>query len=97
MKQKDSPITSASSLLLDRLGVGIGMTMFGKVARKAVFGNCGAIGDTSVVAVVVLDGTSHCDWQLAIFSTVTYGLGGMSTELVQDDSQPFVDSREGSL
>jgi len=53
------PIAFATSLLFDTLWVSVSVTMFGEVARKAVFRKGCTIGQAAVVAVVVLVGASH--------------------------------------
>jgi hypothetical protein len=54
-----APITSTTTRLLDRGRVGVSVTRFGKIARKSVFRNSSAVGETSVVTIVGLVGTGH--------------------------------------
>ena len=55
-----SPVASATTLLLDASWVCVNVTCFAKVARKVVFWEGSAVGEASVVAVVLLVGASHC-------------------------------------
>lgn len=55
------PVAFAASLLLDTLWISVCVTMFGKVAREAVFRKGGTISQGAMVAVVSLVGASHCE------------------------------------
>jgi hypothetical protein len=53
------PVSLAKPLFLDTLGVGVSVTMFGKVAGETVFGLGSTISQGTVVAVVSFVGTGH--------------------------------------
>lgn len=46
-------------MLLDALGISVDVTRLGEVAWKTIFRYGSAVGDTSVISVVVLDSSSH--------------------------------------
>lgn len=46
-------------MLLDTGRISIGMTRLGKVARKTIFGNGGAVSEADMVAIVGFVGTGH--------------------------------------
>jgi len=54
-----APVAPTRSLLLDAFRVSVEVAGFGKVARETIFGNSSTVGKTSVVSIVVLDGSSH--------------------------------------
>ena len=54
------PVALAATVLLDLLGVGIGIAMLGEEARKILCGRGGTVGEALVVAVIGLVGASHC-------------------------------------
>lgn len=49
---KAAPIASTRSVLLDLLGVHVGMTAFGKETREMLRGVSGAVGEALVVTVI---------------------------------------------
>ena len=61
---RDLPVTFASSLLLDTLGIGVNVTSFRKVTGETIFGGGTSFSDGSVIAVVCFVGTSH--WSINI-------------------------------
>lgn len=54
-----TPVALTTAVLLDLLGVNIGVAVLGEEARLMLNGDGSALGDAFVVAVVGLVGTSH--------------------------------------
>jgi hypothetical protein len=55
-----TPIASARSVLLDLLGIHVGMAALGKETREMLRGKSSAFGEALVVTVIGLVGASHC-------------------------------------
>jgi hypothetical protein len=58
-RSKCLPIAFSAAVLLGLVWVSVGMTGFGKEARKVLFGSSRTIGKASVVTVSVLVRASH--------------------------------------
>lgn len=58
--RQNSPIALARAALLGFVGVHIDVARLGEVAGKMLVRVSGPVGETSVVAVSVLVGASHC-------------------------------------
>jgi hypothetical protein len=56
---EDLPIALTTSLLLDTLWIGVGVTVLGEVAREMIFRKSGAVSKTTVIAVVSFVGAGH--------------------------------------
>lgn len=55
------PIAFTSTILFGLLRVSINETSLGEVTWEMLFGGCGTIGETSMVTVIELVRTSHCN------------------------------------
>lgn len=57
------PIALAAAVLLDLLGIDVGVAVLGEEAREVLDGDGGALSDALVVTVVGLVRAGHCeDW-----------------------------------